>query len=123
MYQFTDMELDDEDKVDLAILCTADSSKLMGPQYPWGLRNSLTGHDLEKLGVSAADIQVGGYIHGHFMARITSVSSDSRENGEKSERVEWQIEQLCIESEDAENEEAEQAEETTNTPKRRRLYG
>ena len=62
---------------------------------------------LEKLGLDAPDGEcVGGTVHGHFMGRITSLSSNSGESGDCC-RIEIQIEDLAIESEDAENEEAE----------------
>lgn len=91
------MELDDEDKLDacLPMPCAM-------PDFPYGLRNSLSEKEFEKLGLDPADAFVGGVVHGHFMARITSVSAEERE-GKKTCRIEWQIEDLAIESEDEEN--------------------
>lgn len=95
------MELDDEDKLD-AVCPIPMPNK---PDYPYGLRICLTEKEFEKLGLDASVACVGGVIHGHFMGRITSVSAEDRDGG-SSCRVEIQIEDLAIESEDDENEEA-----------------
>ncbi|MEI6281984.1 MAG: capsid staple protein [Alphaproteobacteria bacterium] len=118
-YVMKDMELDDEAKADLAVPypCETGVNKKMEPEYPWGLRICLTNAELEKLGLKVGDCTVGGTIHGHFMAAITSVSSDQRESG-SSDRVELQIKQMCLESEDDENAEQDAAEDR---PARRRL--
>ena len=104
MRQMVDMELDDDDKLDLAA-----SIPILKPEYPCGLRISLTEKEFEKLGLDHTVAEVGGMVHGHFMGRITSVSQDER-NDEKCCRVEIQIEDLEIESEDEENEEQEEEE-------------
>jgi hypothetical protein len=93
------MELDDEDKLD-AIMPMPMADK---PDYPYGLRICLTEKELEKLGIDASDAVDGGICHGHFMARITCVSAEQRD-GKQCCRIEMQIEELAIESEDAENE-------------------
>lgn len=97
--QMTSMELDDEDKMD-AVMPIA---MPVGPDYPFGLRICLTEKEFTKLGLDPSEACVGGMVHGHFMARITSVSADDTTNG-SSCRCEMQIEDLNIESEDAENE-------------------
>lgn len=104
-YEFKDMELDDEQKLDLAVPCAAVPDKKLLPEYPWGLRLSLEGPQLDKL--NFAPDQAGGMVHGHFMAKITSISNDQREHGSTYRRVELQIQQLCLESEDEENKEAD----------------
>lgn len=114
-YIFHDMELADEDKLDCTIPCASD--KPMLPQFPWGLRISLTERELETLDLDPAGAQVGGMVHGHFMARITSASIDQNQDGKTRHRIELQIEQMCVESEDEENAEAEKK------PARRSLYG
>lgn len=93
------MELDDEDKLDacMPIPCSK-------PDFPWGLRITLCEKEFEKLGIDPADAVVGGIFHGHFMARITSVSAEESKTGNTC-RVEAQIEDLAIESEDEENKE------------------
>lgn len=116
--RFVDMELDDEDKMDCAVPCTATPDKSMMPEYPWGLRLSLTDSDLKKLGITEP-MATGGMLHGHFMASVTSSSEEEMRDGSKKCRVELQIKQMCIESEDEENEEAEEAE--PEKPARRRL--
>jgi hypothetical protein len=88
--ELTSMEHDDEDKEDMA------ASFNDKPDYPYGLRISLTLRDLEKLGLDHKYAFVGGVFHGHFLACIRSI----HENG-----VEAQIEHLAIESEDEEDEE------------------
>lgn len=102
---FVDMELDDADKVDFSMPIAGTADKDI-PQYPWGLRITLTERDLEKLGIDIKDMFVGGVVHGHFLARITCQSVSDGPNG-ACERSEMQIEDLSLESEDAENEEAE----------------
>lgn len=92
------MELDDEDKLD-AVMPIAMPDK---PDFPYGLRISLCEKEFEKLGLDPADATVGGICHGHFLARVTSVSASEGSDG-KCCRIELQIEDLAIESEDDEN--------------------
>lgn len=96
------MEYGDEDKLDACCPMPMPNK----PDFPYGLRISLTDKELSKLGIDHADAFVGGIFHGHFMARITSVSADENED-RKSCRLEAQIEDLAIESEDEENETGE----------------
>lgn len=82
------------------------------PKFPYCLRLSLDEDILEKLDLDIDDFVPDGVIHGHFLARITSVSKNQMEvNGESREccRVELQIEDMCVESEDEENEEYDDA--------------
>ena len=94
-----DMEMDDEAKMD-SVMPIATGEK---PEYPWGLRISLCGDEMDKLNLDPSDAFVGGIVHGHFLAKITSVSASDGDYG-SSCRVELQITALAIESEDAENE-------------------
>jgi hypothetical protein len=94
------MELDDEEKLD-ALMPLPMPEK---PEYPYGLRISLTEAEFKKLDLDADDAVVGGIFHLHGLARITSVNITDGPNG-KCCRVEAQIEDLDIESEDDENEE------------------
>lgn len=122
------MELDDEDKLDAAMPIAMPDR----PDYPYGLCISLTDKEFKKLGLDMTEAEVGMIFHGHFMARIKSVSSNDSGDGQCC-RVEAQIEDLAIESEDeenAENEAGETAEQEAKEreggmPKRRRsvLYG
>lgn len=91
------MELDDEDKLDacLPMPCAL-------PDFPYGLRISLTEKEFETLKIDPAAAIVGGICHGHFMARICSVSANEGSGGNTC-RVEMQIEDLAIECEDEEN--------------------
>ena len=93
------MELDDDEKLD-----APSPIKEYRPDYPWGLRLCLTEQELEKLDLDSSDAFVGGMVHIFAMARIIGVNvSSSSENGDRC-RIELQIENLGIESEDAENE-------------------
>lgn len=100
MRTMVSMELDDEDKLD-AMMPIAMSSK---PDFPCGLRISLTEKELSKLDLDPDDAVVGGMVHLHAMGRITAVSATD-DSGGKCCRIEIQIEDLEIESEDDENEE------------------
>lgn len=110
------MEYDDEDSLDAAMPIAMPER----PQFPYGLNLTLSEKELGKLGLDPAEAEVGGMVHGHFMACIRSVSKNDTENGESC-RVELQIERLAIESEDEENAEADDAEAPQK--KRRVLYG
>jgi len=106
------MELTDEEKIDASpwLFPKSDEEKAMEklatPEYPYGLRISLTQAEFDKLGLDPADAFVGAIFHGHFIARVTCCSCSEDSNG-KNARVEAQIEDLCIESEDEEDEEEE----------------
>lgn len=100
MIVMQDMELDDEEKFDA--VTPIPTAK---PEYPWGLRICLTEAEFEKLGLDPADAVIGGMVHGHFMAAVTSISANDGPDGSCC-RVELQIQHLAIESEDAENAEA-----------------
>ena len=73
-------------------------------KYPYGLSICLTEVELEKLGVDHEDWEVGGVLHLHALARITSISKNETEHGEKC-RVELQLTHLDGESEDEEDKE------------------
>ena len=94
------MELTDDEKID-SLAPIAMPSK---PDFPYGLRISLTEAELEKLNLDESEAQVGAMFHGHFMARVTSVSRNEGEDGKTCCRIEAQIEDLGVESEDEENE-------------------
>ncbi len=100
--QMVSMELDDEDKLDACCPMPMPNK----PDFPYGLRITLSDKELTKLKIDHADAFVGGIFHGCFMARITSVSADENSGG-TSCRIEAQIENLAIEDEDAENNETE----------------
>ena len=98
IHTMTSMELDDEEKLDAAMPIPMQDK----PEFPYGLRICLTEAEFKKLDLDPAAAKVGGIFHGHFLARITSVSASDNENGACC-RVEAQIEDLEIESEDEEN--------------------
>lgn len=102
MDKMTDMELDDEDIGDMKAPIPLPET----PRYPYGLRICLTHAELRKLKLDPAEASIGAYVHGHFMGCITSVSMNQTENADEC-RVEIQIEQMAVESEDEENKEME----------------
>lgn len=75
------------------------------PMYPYGLCISLCDDELEKLDMDD-DVEVGDMFHFHALAKVTSVSRNATEDGERN-RVELQITHMEAENEDAENEEEE----------------
>ena len=92
------MEMSDEEKLDQVLPMPMEDK----PEFPCGLRICLTHREFEKLDLDPKDAERGALFHGHFIARVTSVSDT-----ESGCRVEAQIEDLEIESEDEENEEEE----------------
>lgn len=98
------MELTDDEKYDsVAPIPMPDR-----PDYPYGLRLCLTKAELDKLGLDPAEAVLGGVVHLHALAKITSVSCDESEYGDNC-RIELQITDMEIESEDDENEEVERS--------------
>ena len=98
MRTMTSMELSDDESLD-AIMPMPMPNK---PEFPYGLRICLTEAEFEKLGLDHKEAETGGIFHGHFLARVTNVLQTDGPNG-RSCRVEAQIEDLDIESEDEEN--------------------
>ena len=94
--KLVDMEMDDDEKLDRAI-----PEMPLAPDYPWGLRISLTEKELEKLGLDA-DCDIGDMIDLRAFAVVTSVSKNKSTEGADSCRVELQIEKMAVESEDEE---------------------
>ena len=92
-----DLELDDEDKLD-AVMPIVMPSK---PDYPYGLRITLTHKELEKLGLELPD--VGDVIDLRAFATVTNVWCSSGDGGDCC-RVELQIEKIAVENEMTEDE-------------------
>ena len=103
MRAMTDMELDDDAILDCVVPMDCER-----PKYPYGLRICLTEKEMEKLDIDPSEAFVGGMVHLHALAKITSVSCNETEGGDgetnENARVEMQICYLAIESEDEENE-------------------
>lgn len=78
------------------------------PTYPYGLNISLGEQELEKLGFSQGELQVGDMVHLHSLAAVTSVSSHDNVNSGPSCRVELELRYIQAESEDDENDEVDQ---------------
>jgi hypothetical protein len=98
MRTMVSMELDDEEKIDYAPV----AASVARPDYPYGLRISLTEKEFAKLGIDPSDCKVGEIFHLRAMARVKAVSADENEGGSCC-RVEAQIEDLGLESEDDES--------------------
>jgi hypothetical protein len=58
-----------------------------GPKYPWGLSLSLETETLNKLGMTIKDFEIGSMVPISVMARVTSLSMNEREDGDKSSCV------------------------------------
>lgn len=95
------MELSDEEKLDMVKPMSISDE----PDYPYGLRINLTKAEFEKLGLDPAEAVVGGVVHLHALARVTSYSENQTDSGSDC-RCELQITDMEIESEDAENNDA-----------------
>jgi hypothetical protein len=93
------LEYDDEDKHDNGIEIAGKSTK---PDYPWGLRISLTKKELDKLGLSD-NPDIGDLIDMRAFAVVTSVSKHDGEQGSEC-RVELQIQRMAVENEMDEDE-------------------
>jgi hypothetical protein len=91
--QLVDMELDDEDKLD-AIQPIPMPSK---PDYPYGLRISLTEKELKKLKLPPPK-EIGDMIDLRAFGVVTSISSNEVEGGSCC-RVEIQLQKIAVESE------------------------
>lgn len=103
--KMVDMEMDDEERLEATLPIAMPDAK--GPQYPWGLRISLTQDDLRKLGLLDCPCDVGDVIDLRAFAEVTSISRNKVKpvaGGEETEqvRIELQIQKLAIENESTE---------------------
>lgn len=87
------------------------------PIYPWGLCLKFSEDELEKLNLDN-DCDVGDMIHIFALARVTSKSETSTDNGSKC-NIELQIEQMAVENEDEENDEEDTQEHNEGRMSRR----
>jgi hypothetical protein len=99
--KLVDMELDDEDKLDMSIPCGPDINPTV-PDYPWGLRISLTEKELEKLELDAKDAEIGDCVDLRAFGAVTCISMNERD-GRKYCTVEIQLQKLAIENEASED--------------------
>jgi hypothetical protein len=83
------MELSDDKKLDYPFSC----------DYPCGLKICLTNDELQALDLDSESASVDGIVHLHAHARITHVSHSDGPDGYCC-RVELQIEDMCIDSDD-----------------------
>lgn len=91
--KLVDLELDDESKLDTVMPMPVET-----PDYPYGLRICLTHRELEKLDLDD-NVEVGDMIDLRAFGVVTSVSKDAGPNGDKSCRIEIQLQKLAVESE------------------------
>ena len=89
------MELSEEDKMTDMPMPMPMPNK---PDYPWGLRISLTERELGKLGLLDAECKEGDLIDMRCFARITRVTTDVGE-GQSHCKVEAQITEIAMENE------------------------
>ncbi len=80
-----------------------------GPQYPYGLSISLDNEALEKLDLSIADLEVGQTLALVAKVKVTSLSRNEHERGEKHESIGLQITDLVLELEGAQAKDAAEA--------------
>lgn len=74
-------------------------------EYPYGLAIRLTQDELAKLDLDG-DCDVGDMLHGHFLAKVTSVSKNDTEAGQRT-MIELQITHMEVDDEEAENQEVD----------------
>lgn len=91
--KLVDLEMDDEKQFDTVYPMPMPET----PRYPCGLRICLTHDELEKLGLDD-ECEIGDMIHIRAFAAVTCVSKQET-NGEKSCRIELQIEKMQVENE------------------------
>ena len=84
------MELSDDDKMDMAFPSVADQ-----PDFPWGLRISLTTDELQKLGIDVKEASVGDYFQIRALCCVSSISSSDTAKG-PCDRLEAQIEAMNV---------------------------
>lgn len=85
------LEMDDERKLD-SVHPIAMPEK---PDFPYGMRISMTHDDLAKLGLDPEDARHGGVFTFTAKAKITDVSHHEDDAGKHS-RVEAQITHMCV---------------------------
>ena len=97
---YVSMERTDDEKLD-ALPTLAPALKDQ-PDYPYGLRISLTQSELDKLGLDVSTVKINDIIDMRCFARVRSTSSDMDEGGKPCCRVELQITDMAVENENDE---------------------
>lgn len=98
--KLVDMRKTPADKAEEVMEMTSAPSPDMIADYPYGLCLCLTHEELEKLDLDT-DVEVGDMIDLRAFAKVTSVSKRDV-GGQEDIRVELQITNLAVESEDTE---------------------
>ena len=108
--QMTDLAFTDEEKAEKAKEwgpCEGEETpKYRGPDYPYRMTFMLTERELCLTGLDEAGIAVGDMLHGHFFAKVTSISSEDCD-GKEYRSVTLQITHLSAEDEAEEDKESE----------------
>lgn len=95
--RLVDMAMTPEEEADIALPVGVMMSE--APQYPYGLRITLSDAELEKLGLDVGDANVGDIVDMRAFAVVTSVSQNQKADGTACCRVELQIEKMAVEAE------------------------
>lgn len=94
----TDMTRSDDEKT-AAHLESMFPPSVNTPDVPPGLCNCLTESDLEKLNLDD-EVEVGDYLHGRVMWKVTAVSKNNTGNGMKC-RVEMSIVAMAVDEDES----------------------
>ena len=90
----------------------SEAQKPEEPVYPFSLCLSLDDAELEKLDLDK-NPEIGDYIHGAFLAKVTGVHKNAMQDGDKT-CVNLQITHLALEDEGEESEESERGEQISS---------
>lgn len=63
--------------------CCPMPADYQGPKYPWGLELRIENGSLEKLGLDISKFKVGQEVPIDMVGRVTGLSINERENGER----------------------------------------
>lgn len=95
MRSLVSMAIDDEDKFDTV----TPIAMPLESDYPYHLRFALTHKEFAKLQVDPNDAAKGQLVHFCIAARVTDVNHQDGSMG-RSDRVEFQIEDMSVDAED-----------------------
>lgn len=93
----TSMKLSNEEKKAMNGECCVTSSPVSdGPNYPWGLEIRLEKEAMDKLGLKAADYNVGDYVIVTARCCVKELRQSNRQGGKPSQTMELQIEEMSM---------------------------
>lgn len=96
--RFVSLERTDEEKLDAIATCPPALKDT--PDYPWGMRICMDEETIKKLEIGELP-EVGDTVDMRCFGKVTSVSSDENEGGERR-RIEIQITEVAMEDENDE---------------------